>query len=71
MATNLILPTENGEVHCIVAVDCFAKWVEVYPLKSKDIAALVNWFYLHLVVCFGKPRWVRVNQGQEFMGSFA
>ena len=71
MVTNLTLLTVNREVHCVVAVVCFTKWVEVCLLNSKDAAMLANWFYLHLVAHFSKPKWVRVNQGQEFMGSFA
>ena len=52
MVTNLALPTANGEVYCIVAVDCFAKWVEMCLLKSKGATMLANWFYPHLVACF-------------------
>ena len=71
MVTNLTPPIANGEVHCVVAVDCFIKWVEVCLLKSKDPAILTNWFYLHQVAHFGKPKWVWVDRGGEFMGSSA
>ena len=44
--------------------------MEVCLLKSKDEATLANWFYLHLVACFGKPKWVRVDRGWGIHGIF-
>ena len=70
MVTNLTLLMANGEVHCVVVVVCFTKWVEVCLLNSKDAAMLANWFYLHLVAHFGKPKCVWVDRGRKFMGSF-
>ncbi len=35
LITNLDPPNEEGYKHCIVAVDCFSKWVEIYPIKNK------------------------------------
>ena len=70
MVTNLTLPIANIEVHCVVAVDCFIKSVEVCPLKSKDVSTLANWFYFHLIARFSKLKYMWVNRSWEFIGSF-
>ena len=60
----------NREVHCVISVDCFIKWMEECLLETKHVATLVNWFYIHLVAHFSKPKWVLVDQDWEFVGSF-
>ncbi len=35
LITNLE-PEVEGFKHCLVAVDCFSKWVEIVPLKNKQ-----------------------------------
>ena len=73
MVTNITLPTVNGDVHCVFAVDCFTKWVEVCPLNSKDAVTLANWFYLHLVARFSKPSgcgWIEAGTLWEPLHSF-
>jgi hypothetical protein len=34
LITNLD-PEVEGYKHCLVAVDCFSKWVEIVPLKTR------------------------------------
>ena len=34
LITNLDPPVE-GYYHCLVAVDCFSKWVEIVPIKDR------------------------------------
>lgn len=58
--------TADGERHCIVAVDCFSKWVEIIPIKDRTSRTIADWFYRELVPRFGKPKWVRVDAGREF-----
>ncbi len=33
--TNLEPQHEDGFQHCIVAIDCFSKWVEIVPIKDR------------------------------------
>lgn len=61
----------EGFRHCIVAVDCFSKWCEVFPITNKLSATTADWLYGHIICRFGKPRWVRVDSGREFMGEFS
>lgn len=65
LITNLDPPVE-GFHHCVVAVDCFSKWVEIVPLRDRSSQTLADWLYRDLVPRFGKPRWIRVDAGKEF-----
>ena len=56
--------------HCVIAVDCFSKWVEIMPLWDKRSSTLADWLYREIIPRFGKPRWLRCNSGREFMGAF-
>ena len=65
LITNLD-PSVEGFHHCVVAVDCFSKWVEIVPLRDRSSQTLADWLYRDLVPRFGKPRWIRVDAGKEF-----
>ena len=71
MITSLDPPSEEGFIHCLVAVDCFSKWTEIIPLKSKESAEIADWMVREFVPRFGKPRWIRVDGGREFLGTVA
>lgn len=60
----------EGYKHCLVAVDCFSKWVEIVPLKTRGSDEIADWLYRELIPRFGKPRWVRVDAGREFHKAF-
>ena len=63
-------PECDGYSHCVVAVDCFSKWVEIMPLQDKRSSTLGDWLYREIIPRFGKPRWLRYDSGSEFMGAF-
>ena len=71
LITYLIPPTSDGLKHCIVAVDCFSKWVEIKPIADRTSDTLANWLYRDLIPRFGKPRWLRLDGGNEFKKTFA
>ena len=70
LIVNLEPVSEEGYKHCLVAVDCFSKWVEIVPIKDRASATLANWLYREFLPRFGKPRWFRVDAGREFKGQF-
>ena len=70
LITNLAPTTEEGFKHCLVCVDCFSKFVEIFPLKSKSSKEVSIVFYREIVARYGKPKWVRVDAGREFEGEF-
>ena len=55
----------------MVAVDCFSKWVEIWPLRTKSSAEVGDWLYRHFLARFGKPKWIRVDAGKEWSGIFS
>ena len=69
LITNLE-PECDGYHHCVIAVDCFSKWVEIMPLRDKRSSTLEDWLYREIIPRFGKPRWLRCDSGREFMGAF-
>jgi hypothetical protein len=70
LMTNLTPAGPNGEVHAIVAVDPFTKWVELGAISDKSSATVTSWFHREITCRFGTPAIVRVDQGTEFMGAF-
>ena len=53
-----------------MAVDPFSKWVEAEPMLSKHAWRTAD-FLWRLVARWGKPLWIRSDNGTEFRGSFA
>ena len=47
-----------AERHLLIAVDCFTKWVELIPLKTKESVELAEWLLHELVPRFGVPRFI-------------
>ena len=70
LITDLDPISDDGHKHCIVAIDCFSKWCEIHPIRNRKSETIAQWFYHHIVCRFGKPKWVRVDKGREFMGQF-
>ncbi len=59
----------DGNQYLIVAVDPFSKWVEAEPIPSKHAWRTAD-FLWKLVARWGKPLWIRSDNGKEFRGSF-
>ena len=47
------------------------KWVEATPIPSKHAFRLAEWFYNTILVRWGKPTWIRTDNGAEWEGIFA
>jgi hypothetical protein len=70
LITNLTPPGPHGEIHAVVAVDPFTKWVELGAISDKSSTTITTWFHREITCRFGSPTMVRVDQGREFMGAF-
>jgi len=61
--------TSRGNVHIVVAIDGFTKWVEAAAIPNKQAsttaAFLEEWFSR-----YGKPKEVLTDNGPEFRGNF-
>ena len=60
----------DNRTSIVVAVDDFSKYVVLTPLLSIDSAAMASWFLQFIVAPYGKPQQVRVDNGNEWRGSF-
>ena len=62
---------EDGNRYLLVTVDPFSKWVEICAVPSLHSWRAAEFLYNDLVARWGKPRYVRTDNGAEFVGSFA
>ena len=61
---------EAGNRYLLVAIDPFSKWVEAAPVPSLHSWRAAEFLYWDIVARWGKPRYVRTDNGKEFAGSF-
>ena len=61
---------EDGNRWLAVAVDIFSKWVEVVPLRTKHAFVTAGWFWSEVVARWGKPAFVRCDNGSEWEAEF-
>ena len=60
-------PTDDeGNRYLIVAVDPFSKWVEATPVPSLHSWRAADFLYHRIVTHWGKPRFIRTDNGSEF-----
>ncbi len=53
----------------LVAIDPFSKWVEATPTPSLHSWRAADFLYQRIVTTWGKPRYIRTDNGSEFQGS--
>ena len=61
-------PSAEGHTFVMVVVDCFSKWVELYPLRSKSTTEIASVLYREFIPRYGWPTWIRVHAGHEWLG---
>ena len=62
---------EDENCNLLVAVDPFSKWVEIHAVPFLHSWRAAKFLYDDLVARWGKPRYVRTDNGAKFAGSFA
>jgi transposase InsO family protein len=60
---------EDGNRYLLVAIDPFSKWVEAVPTPSLNSWRAADFLYQRIITCWGKPRFIRTDNGSEFSGS--
>ena len=70
LITNLTPPGPRGEVHAIVCVCAFSKWVEIGPITNRQSSTVTRWFHSEITNRYGSPAAVRCDRGKEFEGAF-
>ena len=59
-----------GYRHLLLAVNCFPKYTELLPLRTRDSFKITEWMLDDLVPHYGVPRFVHVDSGTELEGNF-
>jgi len=60
----------EGNCYLAVAVDCLSKWVEACPIPSKHAFRCAEWLYKDVLARWGKPDWIRTDNGMEWEAEF-
>ena len=61
---------EEGNTWLVVAIDPFSKWIEARPLKSRHSWRVAEFLWDDIVCRWGRPGWIRTDNGTEFAGGF-
>ena len=59
-------PDEDGNTYILVIIDCFTRWVELYPLPDTSAICAAEALLQH-VGRFGAPSSIRSDQGSQFV----
>ena len=52
----------------LIAVDVFSKWVELFPMRTKNSSEVWQVLYDGIFCRFRLPRELRCDRGREFLG---
>lgn len=64
------LPTDASEFSYILTLQCeLTKFVEAYPLKSKDTVSVARSFGENFILRYGIPQEIATDRGSEFMSA--
>jgi transposase InsO family protein len=58
--------TKHDNRYLLVVTDYFTKWVEIYPLPSKETVNVADCIAGDFIAKFGVPRQLHTDQGTEF-----
>jgi hypothetical protein len=60
----------SGARYLAVAVDVFSKWVEAAPLTDKRAFTTCEWLYDQILARWGRPAFIRLDNGGEWAAEF-
>ena len=58
--------TPNGNKYCLVVVDCFTKFLEVYPMPNQEASTVAAIVAKEYISRYGIPREIHTDQGRQF-----
>ncbi|XP_035256548.1 protein NYNRIN-like isoform X2 [Anguilla anguilla] len=62
------LPKSHGKEHCLVLIDHFTRWVEVYPVAFANAATTAKIIASEFCPRWGLPCYIDSDQGTHFTG---
>ncbi|XP_048854188.1 uncharacterized protein LOC125721988 [Brienomyrus brachyistius] len=61
------LSWSQGKKYCLVIIDTFSKWVEIYPVKHCDAMTVAKCLVSHYFPTYGIPHIIRSDNGTHFV----
>ena len=61
--------TKRGNLHIIVSIDAFSKFVELGPIPTKHLVHIHKFLVERILCRHGCPSMIRTDLGREFMGA--
>ncbi|XP_048859266.1 uncharacterized protein K02A2.6-like [Brienomyrus brachyistius] len=61
------LSWSQGKKYCLVIIDTFSKWVEIYPVKHCDAMTVAKCLVGHYFPTYGIPHIIRSDNGTHFV----
>lgn len=58
--------TAEGNKYVLVAVDCFTRWVEAYPVPNHEVPTVARKLVDEFFCRFSPPEQLHSNQGRQF-----
>lgn len=62
---------EQGNTYLAVAVCVMSKWVEARPILSKHAFRTADWLFSDIIARWGRPQFIRSDNGSEWQAEFA
>ena len=63
------LTTCEGKKYCLVAVDMFSKWVDVFPIGKSDASAVAKVLVREIIPPLGIPHKINSDNGTHFVNN--
>ena len=62
-----LTPASHSCTYCLVCIDAFSNWIQVFPAKKQDGATTIRLFQKEWIFKFGIPQFIVTDRGTEFM----
>ncbi|MGL4878256.1 integrase catalytic domain-containing protein [Paraclostridium dentum] len=61
------LNQSEGKKYCLVSIDAFSKWVELFPTKTPDVLTVAKALCKDIIPRYGIPERIYSDNGAHFV----